>query len=148
MFNNILLDGSQNEFEIMHLFWISKHVPNIFRWLWQKKNTPNFHKGQYQFTYLSILVIPSRLAAKCENLVITHLLFTCQNSWAFFCPTIFFAVNHCLDFFLPRPRFHLTHDHQNSFKFTKKYWQLSLDPSTNCQFRFYNFFCIKDNNNK
>ena len=63
--------------------------------------TPNFHKGshQYQFTYLSILVIPSRLAAKCENLVITHLLFTCQNSWAFFCPTIFFAVNHCLDFF-------------------------------------------------
>ena len=50
--------------------------------------TPNFHKGshQYQFTYLSILVIPSRLAAKCENLVITHLLFTCQNSWAFFVP--------------------------------------------------------------
>ena len=50
--------------------------------------TPNFHKGshQYQFTYLSILVIPSRLAAKCKNLVITHLLFTCQNSWAFFVP--------------------------------------------------------------
>ena len=96
MLNKILLDGSQFFFEIMHLFEISNMCQIFFMIM-----TPNFHKGshQYQFTYLSILVIPSRLAAKCENLVITHLLFTCQNSWAFFCPTIFFAVNHCLDFF-------------------------------------------------
>ena len=96
MLHKILLDGSQFFFEIMHLFEISNMCQIFFMIM-----TPNFHKGshQYQFTYLSILVIPSRLAAKCENLVITHLLFTCQNSWAFFCPTIFFAVNHCLDFF-------------------------------------------------
>ena len=67
----------------MHLFEISNMCQIFFMIM-----TPNFHKGshQYQFTYLSILVIPSRLAAKCENLVITHLLFTCQNSWAFFVP--------------------------------------------------------------
>ena len=100
--------------------------------------TPNFHKGshQYQFTYLSILVIPSRLAAKCENLVITHLLFTCQNSWAFFCPTIFFAVNHCLDFF-SKTKISSDSWSPKFLQFTKKYWQLSSDPTTNFVFRIF-----------
>ena len=134
MLHKILLDGSQFFFEIMHLFEISNMCQIFFMIM-----TPNFHKGshQYQFTYLSILVIPSRLAAKCENLVITHLLFTCQNSWAFFCPTIFFAVNHCLDFF---SKTKISSDSW-SLKFLQIYQEiLTAVLGSDNEFRFYKFF--------
>lgn len=103
--------------------------------------TPNFHKGshQYQFTYLSILVIPSRLAAKCENLVITHLLFTCQNSWAFFVPPSSLPLIIAWIFF-SKTKISSDSWSPKFLQFTKKYWQLSSDPTTNfVEFRFYNF---------